>query len=251
MALIGSADVTAFQAVASSEPRAGDAEVIDLIDRALPGATAATRAVLAQTGRMNRVAPEGLIFRQGEPPPLTLMIRGFGSFRRTTIDGAQHIIGLCAAGAMFGYSAIGSINSSVDAVALTRAFAVQWPGREMRPLVAADPGLALDVVDRLAVFVNMATERVDGFVFQDTRRRVLRVLIDYGELFFRDPPILSRSHLPSLVGTTREMTGRVLRGLESEGLIERVGRRSLAVRSAEGLLRALAHPPGRPSSAVS
>lgn len=253
--MIGSADVAAFQDAISSEPRAGDAEVIDLINRALPSATAATRAMLAQTGRMNRVAPEGLIFRQGEPPPLTLMIRGFGSFRRTTIDGGKHIIGLCAPGAMFGYSAIGSVNSSVDAVALTRAFAVQWPGREVRPLVAADPGLALDVVDRLAVFVNMATERVDGFVYQDTRRRVLRVLIEYGELFFRDPPILSRGHLPSLVGTTREMTGRVLRGLESEGLVERVGRRSLAIRSAEGLRHALAHPAaapaGGPSSAVS
>ena len=251
MALIGSADVPASQTPVSSEPRAGDAEVSDLIARALPTATAATRAMLAQTGRLSRIAPDGLIFRQGEPPSLTLMVRGFGAFRRTTIDGAQHIIGLCAPGAMFGYSAIGSVNSSVDAVALTRTFAVQWPGREMRPLAAADPGLALDVIDRMAVFVNMSIERLDGFVYQDTRRRVLRVLIEYGELFFRDPPILSRSHLPSLVGTTREMTGRVLRGLESEGLIERVGRRSLAVRSAEGLRRALAHPAGRPSSAAS
>ena len=113
MGVIGTADVAAFQAAVASEPRAGDSEVIDLIDRALPSATAATRAVLAQTGRLNRVAPEGLIFRQGEPPPLTLIVRGFGSFRRTTIDGAQHIIGLCAPGAMFGYSAIGSVDSSV------------------------------------------------------------------------------------------------------------------------------------------
>jgi CRP-like cAMP-binding protein len=242
MALIGSAQSAAAQMPVLSEPRAGDAEVVDLVGRALPSATAATRALLVQSGRMKRIAPDGLIFRQGEPPPLTLMIRGFGSFRRTTIDGGQHIIGLCAPGAMFGYSAIGSVHSTVDAVALTRAHAVQWPGREMRALVAADPGLALDVIDRLAQFVNLATERLDGFVYQDTRSRVLRVLIDYGELFFRDPPVLSRGHLPSLVGTTREMTGRVLRGLESEGLIARVGRRGLVLRSAEGLERALAQP---------
>jgi CRP-like cAMP-binding protein len=245
MAVIGSAASATDQTPESREPRAGDAEVRGLIDRALPSATAATRAILAQTGRMMRIAPDGLIFRQGEPPPLTLVVRGFGSFRRTTIDGGLHIIGLCAPGAMFGYSAIGSVHSTVDAVALTRVHAVQWPGREMRPLVSADSGLALDVIDRLATFVNIATERLDGFVYQDTRRRVLRVLIDYAELFFRDPPILSRGHLPSLVGTTREMTGRVLRGLESEDLIARVGRRGLALRSAEGLQHALAQPAER------
>jgi CRP-like cAMP-binding protein len=245
MAVIGSAASASVQTPDSGDPRAGDAEVRTLIDRALPSATTATRAILAQTGRLMRIAPDGLIFRQGEPPPLTLVVRGFGSFRRTTADGGLHIIGLCAPGAMFGYSAIGSVHSTVDAVALTRVHAVQWPGRELRPLVSADSGLALDVIHRLATFVNIATERLDGFVYQDTRRRVLRVLIDYAELFFRDPPILSRGHLPSLVGTTREMTGRVLRGLEAEGLIARVGRRGLALRSAEGLRHALAQPPDR------
>jgi CRP-like cAMP-binding protein len=91
-------------------------------------------------------------------------------------------------------------------------------------------------------FLLQATERVDGFFYQDTRRRVLRVLINYGELFFGRPAVLSRSHLPSLVGTTREMTGRVIRALESEGLVARVGPRGLALLSAEGLQRALARP---------
>ena len=47
------------------------------------------------------------------------------------------------------------------------------------------------------------------------------------DLFFADPPVLSRSHLPALVGTSREMTGRVLRQLEREGMVARVGRNGL------------------------
>jgi CRP-like cAMP-binding protein len=39
--------------------------------------------------------------------------------------------------------------------------------------------------------------------------------------------LLSRAHLPSLVGTSREMTGRVLRELEREGTVARVGRTGL------------------------
>lgn len=43
-----------------------------------------------------------------------------------------------------------------------------------------------------------------------------------------------------MVGTTREMTSRVLRELEREGLVMRVGRRGLHLRSPARLRRALA-----------
>ena len=39
--------------------------------------------------------------------------------------------------------------------------------------------------------------------------------------------MLTRSHLPGLVGTSREMTARVLRQLEREGTVERYGRTGL------------------------
>ena len=77
---------------------------------------------------------------------------------------------------------------------------------------------------KLTVALNAAVERIEGFLHQDARRRVLRILARHRELFFNEPAVLSRSHLPGLVGTSREMTGRVLRQLEREGTIERVGR---------------------------
>jgi len=46
-------------------------------------------------------------------------------------------------------------------------------------------------------------------------------------LFFGDPPILTRAHLSGLVGTSQEMTRRVLRQLEREGTIAREGRAGL------------------------
>lgn len=154
----------------------------------------------------------------------------------------QHIVSLAAPGALFGFSSIASVETPADLVALTRVHAVLWPGRAIRPLAACDPGLALDVIDRMALFLLQSNERVDGLVYQDTRRRVLRVLTKYGDLFFGQPAVLSRAHLPSLVGTTREMTGRVIRALEREGLVARVGRRGIALLSADGLQRALDPP---------
>jgi CRP-like cAMP-binding protein len=102
-----------------------------------------------------------------------------------------------------------------------------WPGAAVRELAAADADLALDVIDRLASLLTVITERLDGFLHQDARRRVLRVLARYRDLFFADPPILTRAQLPALVGTSREMTSRVLRALEREGTIARVGRTRL------------------------
>ena len=219
-----------------------EADVADLIARALPGARPDTRAELARNARVRSVEPNDLAWRQGETTQLTLILQGYGAFRRTTVDGGQHIVGLCARGALFGYSSIASVETPVDLIALTNVDAVLWPGRDIRPLAAGDPGLALDVIDRMAQYLLQATERVDGLVYQDTRRRVLRVLITYGDLFFGEPAVLSRAHLPSLVGTTREMTGRVVRALEREGLVARVGRRGLALLSADLLQRALDPP---------
>jgi len=220
--------------------RPNEAELADLIARALPGARPETRAVLVRTARFWSVERDDLLWRQGETTQLTQIVRGFGAFRRTTVDGGQHIVGLCERGALFGFSSIASLETPVDLVALTTVHAVLWSGRDIRPLAANDPGLALDVIDRMAQFLLQANERVDGILYQDTRRRVLRVLTTYGHLFVCQPAVLSRAHLPSLVGTTREMTGRVIRDLEREGLVARVGRRGLVVLSAEGLRRALA-----------
>jgi CRP-like cAMP-binding protein len=52
-------------------------------------------------------------------------------------------------------------------------------------------------------------------------------LAEYADLFFSEAPVLPRTLLPGLVGTSREMTGRVLRSLEAEGVLARVGRRGL------------------------
>ena len=45
-------------------------------------------------------------------------------------------------------------------------------------------------------------QRLDGLVYQSAIRRVARVLQVHDSLFFGEPPILSRTHLPSIIGTS-------------------------------------------------
>jgi CRP-like cAMP-binding protein len=87
----------------------------------------------------------------------------------------------------------------------------------------------------MAASLHQTVERIEGFLHQDARRRVLRILARHRELFFGEHMILTRAHLPGLVGTSREMTGRVLRQLEREGTIERYGRTGLRLLRPERL----------------
>jgi CRP-like cAMP-binding protein len=137
------------------------------------------------------------------------------------------MVGIAYPGGIFGITSVSATISSVEMIALTDVEAMTWRGDVFRRVIANDPDLALVVIDRLSAFLNLLTEKVDGFLHQDARRRVIRILARHRDLFFSEPPVLTRTHLPGLVGTSREMTGRVLRELERESIVRRVGRTGL------------------------
>lgn len=199
----------------------------ELVGHSLPNCRPETLRTLLDTARVRTVRPGEPIYKQGEPVPLTLILRGYGIARRTTSGGQEIVSGIAPAGELFGFSALSSSHSSVELLALTECDVAQWPGPEIRVLASADPGLALAAIDSMAGSLHATIERIEGFLHQNARRRVLRILARHRDLFFSDPPILSRARLPSMVGTSREMTGRVLRQLEREGTVQRVGRSGL------------------------
>jgi CRP-like cAMP-binding protein len=199
----------------------------ELVRHSLEGCRPETIDALLAGARVRTVRPGETIYEQGEPVPLTLILRGYGAARRTTSSGQEIVSGVAPAGELFGWSGIASARSSVQLVALTVCEVAQWPGSEIRALVAADPALALVAIDSMAASLHATIDSIEGFLHQDARRRVLRILARHRELFFSNPPVLSRARLPSMVGTSREMTGRVLRQLEREGTVERVGRTGL------------------------
>jgi CRP-like cAMP-binding protein len=200
-----------------------------LLLQALPGCSAETIERLFETVRFQRFRQRDLIYRQGYPVPLTLIVRGYGAARRTTRDGKELLNGVAPAGVLFGWSGLAAVPSSVELVALTECDVAQWPGAEIRALAASDPALALTAIDSMAWSMHGTVERMEGFLHQDAQLRVLRVLAQHRELFFGPTAVLTRMHLPGLVGTSREMTARVLRQLEREGTVARVGRTGLTL----------------------
>jgi CRP-like cAMP-binding protein len=206
---------------------AGRRVLRDLIVPALPHCLPETIRALIETAQLRTVLAQERIYGQGDPVELTMILDGHLAFQRTTVDGQHLISGIASTGALFGWSSMAPVQASVELVALTRCRLAQWDGPGIRSLSNGDPTLALAAVESLAGALHSVLERIEGFLHQDSRRRVLRILTRHQDLFFGEPPVLTRAHLPGLVGTSREMTGTVLRRLEREGIIVREGRSGL------------------------
>jgi CRP-like cAMP-binding protein len=206
-----------------------------LLDTNLPGSQVEAIKRLAVAARIRRLQKDDAIFRQGEPVQLAMCLRGYAAFQRTTVQGQQVMTAVAGPGELYGLTSIAGTIATVDMFALNETEVAVWHGSQLRALAAKDAQLALALIDRLSSFLAILNAKVDGYLHQDARRRVIRVLARHRDLFFSDPPILSRAYLPALVGTSREMTGSVLRRLEQEGTIVRVGRSGLRLLDPAGL----------------
>lgn len=212
---------------ADTTPTSKSRPLRELLVGSLPGCRPETIDRLVQTVRLRSLKEGEHIYRQGEPVPLTLIVEGYGAAQRMLLNGKELVSGVAPAGVLFGWSGLAAVPSSVELVALTECEVGQWRGSEIRTLASADPALAFAAIDSMAWSLHQAVERIEGFLHQDARLRVLRILAQHRDLFFGESPVLGRAHLPGLVGTSREMTGRVLRQLEREGTVARVGRTGL------------------------
>ena len=180
--------------------------------------------LLARAAAVRTYAAHETIIRQGDASSMALVLDGHVAVRRTTVDGREFMVRIVGRGRMSPVLPLAAIPASADAVALTPSVAALWRSEEVRSLAQTDPGLAVDLLDDVLDSLDEVMRRIDGLLYQDAIRRVARVLELNADLFFIEPPVLTRSDLPSLVGTSREMTGRVLRVLEARKLVARVGR---------------------------
>jgi CRP-like cAMP-binding protein len=215
--------------------QAGRHELAGRLAALLPDARPETLDRLAATARVRALRPGDVIYPQGELVPLTLILAGFGVAQRTTTDGHVLLSGVARTAVLFGWSGVGAQQSSVELIAITDGAVAQWPGQAIRLLMASDTALALAAIDSMAGSLHQTVEQIEGYLHQDGRRRVLRILARHRALFFEEPAVLNRTHLPGLVGTSPEMTRRVLRQLEREGTVKRVGRVGLQLLRPERL----------------
>jgi CRP-like cAMP-binding protein len=219
----------------------------DLIGEAFPHSRPDTRRALIMAAEVRTFEAGHAILRQGDDSSVALVLDGHVAVRRTTVDGRLLIMRIVTRGGLASMLPLATRPAGADAIALTTTPTALWRGVEVRSLATIDAGLAVDILDHVLEGLEEVVGRLDGLIYQDAPRRVARVLHEHRDLFFAERPVLTRAHLPSLVGTSREMTGRVLRLLESRRVVSRVGRNRLRLIDPVGLA-AIAEPGQRQPS---
>jgi CRP-like cAMP-binding protein len=220
-----------------SDRRPSTPALVEVISRAFPHSRPDTQAALAAAG-VRRFNPGATLLHQGDRSWIALVIEGLVALHRTTQDGRQLIVGVMTPGTLAGILPFSDRPVATDAVALTPSVVALWHAETVRRLAAADAGFAIDFVDHVLGRFEDVVARLDSMVHQKALRRVARVLSLYADLFFGDEAPLTRAHLPFLVGTSREMTGRVLRDLEARRIVARVGRDRVRLLDPAGLATA-------------
>jgi CRP-like cAMP-binding protein len=215
-----------------------NADLADAIAEAFPNSRADTRRALVMGASIRRLEPGQIVIRQGDASAIALVLQGHVAVRRTTADGRQFMIRIVTRGRLSPVLPLAARSASADAIALTNSATAYWTSHDVRALAKLDAGLAVDILDDVLDALDEVMGRLDGLLYQNAQRRVARVLHHHAEFFFNDQPVLTRAHLPIMVGTSREMTGRVLRVLESRRIVSRVGRRGLRLLDAAGLASA-------------
>jgi CRP/FNR family transcriptional regulator, cyclic AMP receptor protein len=221
---------------ANELPQPGDRdELADVLRSAFPESSSATQRTLLATAEIRSFRSKQSVVAQGEESRVGLVLEGFIGYRRTTVDGREVIPRIGSRGYLGPFMPIAGRPTTAECVALSPSRVALWSGNAVSALAAGDAGFAFDLLQHVLFAFEEVVERMDGLLYQNALRRVARVLDQHADLLFSEEGGVTRAYLPALVGTSREMTGRVLRQLESDGLVERIGRNRLRLLDASGL----------------
>jgi CRP-like cAMP-binding protein len=217
------------------QPQPTELEIAQVVGRAFPRAQPETRRALVAIGDIRTFHAGETVIAQGDDRRTVLLLDGHVGIRRTTLDGREVIPSVVSTGQLASLMPIAGRPAAAEAVALSSCRVALWPGMNLDALAAGDAGFALDLLEHALLAFEAIMERVDGLQHQDARRRVARVLEQHADILLGDVAVVPRTYLPALVGTSREMTGRVLRGLEADGVVARLGRDRLRLLDAPRL----------------
>lgn len=210
--------------------------LVALLPAVLPEAGAGSLEVLARQAHVRPFRRHERVLSQGLSPLLTLVVEGYLGAMRSDEEGHHQMITIAGPGELMSVLSLRRAAPSVDLVGLNTGIAALWPGDTVMALARTDAGLAVSLLDHALRSASRLLDRLEHITFDSVSRRLAAMLWRRRELLFdARRPLLSRPQLADLAGTSREMTGRVIRDFEARGLVARVGRSGLVLRDPGGL----------------
>lgn len=163
------------------------------------------------------------IFVQGEPSQGLFVIEsGEVKIGRLSKEGREHILHVLRLGETF--NDVAALDGGVNpATATARTEAVVWCicRPHLKHIAAQHPALAWALIESIARRARYLVGLVEDLGMRNVRGRLANLLLTEARAHEAGavPRMLTQEEIASRLGTVREVVGRVLRGLATEGII--------------------------------
>lgn len=192
--------------------------------RLLPGADAGTVLALQKASRHQAFSRRDVLHARGMLLPPFVLLDGYIMNRRVAETGQVYGALIAGPGYLGGLRSISDPGADAlyELVALTDGTWTTWDPGFVRALALRDAGLAVGLLDLSSEFAVVINVRLDERSFANARQRMAAILTRYGDAIFDTRhPVAQRADLAAMIGTSRVMMYRTLRGLEADGLVKR------------------------------
>ncbi len=169
------------------------------------------------------------IFTEGEAcAGFHVVTDGLVRIYRVNREGRLHTLSLLRPVATFNeVAAIDGGPNPFNAVAVTNVEVMALSHRCLIGLLASKQSLLENYVQQLAHRNREYIERLEDMTFRSIPSRLAKLFLHettYADQIAETPTQLTQEEIASILGTTREVVGRALRGLLNAGLLRKEGR---------------------------
>jgi CRP/FNR family cyclic AMP-dependent transcriptional regulator len=176
-------------------------------------------------GSARRSYPKGrTIVSEGEPSQsMYILLAGRAKVQRSDSEGKEVILAVLGSGEYFGeMSLIDDSPRSASVITLESSEFIAVSKEAFKAMLAQSPDMAMSVMRGLVRRLREADMKIETLALLDVYGRVARVLLDFSEQVNGERIVknkLPRQDIAKMIGASREMVSRVMKGLEVDGYI--------------------------------
>jgi len=187
-------------------------------------------------GSARRSYPKGrTIVSEGEPSQsMYILLAGRAKVQRSDSEGKEVILAVLGSGEFFGeMSLIDDAPRSASVITLEPCEFMAVSKEAFKAMLAQSPEVSMNVMRGLVRRLREADKKIETLALLDVYGRVARVLLDFSEVVGGERIVknkLPRQEIAKMIGASREMVSRVMKGLELDGYIVPMPEGRLALR---------------------
>lgn len=157
-----------------------------------------------------------------------VVMEGLVRIYRISPEGRMHTLSLLRPPASFNeIAAVDGGKNPYNAVAVIQSTIIKISYHQLLELLSSERDLLQNYVQALAHMNREYIERLEDMTFRTIPSRLAKLFLHettYADQISETPTKLTQEDIASILGTTREVVGRALRGLLNAGLLRKEGR---------------------------